>query len=71
MSDFVVRRPRDIPAGTTHTFATVDDGGADVVAVMTPEVDALVAALHGATTDEERAAVWARHNSSVVVAEDG
>ena len=54
-----------IPAGTTHTFATVDLGGADVIAVMTPEVDQLVAALHTASTDEERAAVWERYNSSL------
>jgi mannose-6-phosphate isomerase-like protein (cupin superfamily) len=52
-----------IPAGTTHTFATVDPDGADVVAVMTPEVDQLVTALHQAATDEERAAVWKRYNS--------
>ena len=55
-----------IPAGTTHTFATVDAGGADVIAVMTPEVDLLVTALHDAATDEERTAVWERYNSAVV-----
>ena len=55
-----------IPAGTTHTFATVDDGGARVLAVMTPEVDQLVTELHTAATDQERAAVWARHHSEVV-----
>jgi mannose-6-phosphate isomerase-like protein (cupin superfamily) len=54
-----------IPAGTTHTFATVDPEGADVIAVMTPEVDQLVAALHTAATDEERASVWARYNSAL------
>ena len=43
--------------------------GADVIAVMTPEVDQLVAALHQATTDEERASVWRRYNSEV--ADDG
>ncbi len=52
-----------VPAGTTHTFATVDPDGADVLAVMTPEVDQLVAALHSAATEEERATVWARHHS--------
>lgn len=55
-----------VPAGTTHTFATVDDGGAQVLAVMTPEVDELVQALHSASNDEERAAVWARYHSEVV-----
>jgi mannose-6-phosphate isomerase-like protein (cupin superfamily) len=55
-----------VPAGVTHTFATVDQAGADVVAVMTPEVDELVTALHQVSTDEERAAVWARHHSEVV-----
>src|SRR4051812_23693018 len=52
-----------VPAGSAHTFATVDPEGADIFAVMTPEVDQLVAALHSATTEEERAAVWARHHS--------
>lgn len=55
-----------VPAGTTHTFATVDAAGAQVLAVMTPEVDQLVTALHAASTDEERAVVWARYNSEVV-----
>jgi mannose-6-phosphate isomerase-like protein (cupin superfamily) len=54
-----------IPAGTTHTFATIDLEGADVIAVMTPEVDQLVAALHAAGTDEERATVWERYNSAL------
>ena len=55
-----------VPAGTTHTFATIDADGVQVLAVMTPEVDQLVAALHDASTDEERAVVWARYNSEVV-----
>ncbi|MEU4243282.1 cupin domain-containing protein [Actinoplanes sp. NPDC026619] len=54
-----------VPAGTVHTFATVDDGGARVLAVMTPEVDQLVTELHTASTDEERAAVWGRYHSEV------
>jgi quercetin dioxygenase-like cupin family protein len=58
-----------IPAGTTHTFATVDPEGADVIAVMTPEVDQLVAALHAAATDEERAAVWERYNSALATSD--
>jgi mannose-6-phosphate isomerase-like protein (cupin superfamily) len=54
-----------IPAGTTHTFATVDQEGADILAVMTPEVDDLVAALHGPMSDEQRDAVWERHRSAL------
>jgi mannose-6-phosphate isomerase-like protein (cupin superfamily) len=54
-----------VPAGTRHTFATVDPTGAEVFAVMTPEVDELVASLHAARSDEERAALWERHRSSL------
>ena len=53
-----------VPAGTTHTFATVDDAPVSVLAVMTEEVDALVTALHQVATDEERDAVWARFRSA-------
>ena len=55
-----------VPAGTTHTFATVDGAGAQVLVVLTREVDELVQALHAASTDAERAAVWARYHSEVV-----
>lgn len=55
-----------VPAGTTHTFRVVGDTGAQVFAVMTPEIDALVAELHAAATDEDRALVWARYRSEVV-----
>ncbi|MEH1128485.1 cupin domain-containing protein [Micromonospora sp. CPCC 206061] len=55
-----------VPAGTVHTFATADPEGARVLVVMTAEVDELVASLHRASSDEEREAVWARYNSSVV-----
>lgn len=55
-----------VPAGTTHTFATIDAEGALVLVVMTPEVDELVAMLHAASSDEERNNVWARYNSEVV-----
>ena len=58
--DFVL-----VPAGTTHTFATVGDDPVSVLAVMTPEVDALVQALHRTPADEHPA-VWARHRSAVV-----
>jgi hypothetical protein len=33
---------------------------------MTREVDELIQALHAASSDEDRAAVWARYNSEVV-----
>lgn len=56
-----------VPRGTTHTFATVGDGGAKVLVVMTPQVAALVEALHAPDlTPEMRAEVWARHDSIVV-----
>jgi uncharacterized cupin superfamily protein len=55
-----------VAAGTTHTFATVGTAGAQVLVVMTREVDELIQALHAASSDEDRANVWARHNSEVV-----
>jgi mannose-6-phosphate isomerase-like protein (cupin superfamily) len=55
-----------IPAGTPHTFATVDATPAQILAVMSPEVDQLIRALHSAGTDADRAAVWARYHSEVV-----
>lgn len=60
-----------VPAGTTHTFATVDAAGAQVLAVMTPEVDQLVTTLHTASTDDERAAIWARYHSEVTEQQPG
>jgi quercetin dioxygenase-like cupin family protein len=54
-----------VPAGTVHTFATVNDTPAVVLAVMTPEVDQLVTALHAASREQERAQTWARYNSSL------
>lgn len=54
-----------VPAGTVHTFATVGDEPVRVLAVMTPEVDALVQALHAAADDAERAAAWGRYNSAL------
>ena len=54
-----------VPAGTAHTFATVGDAIAEIVVVMTPQIEALIAALHDAA-DEDRAAVWSRFNSEVV-----
>lgn len=59
--DFVV-----VPAGTTHTFATVGDTPVSLLAIMTPEVDALVESLHAAGSDEERSGLWARYRSAIV-----
>ena len=55
-----------VAAGTIHTFATVDTGGAQVLVVMTREVDELIQALHAASSDVDRADLWARYNSEVV-----
>lgn len=55
----------NIPAGTVHTFANRGPGQTRVLAVMTPEIDELIAALHsesGTSADE----IWARYNASVV-----
>jgi quercetin dioxygenase-like cupin family protein len=52
-----------IPAGTVHTFANRGPAAARVLVVMTPEIDALISALHAGDTD---ASVWARYNASVV-----
>jgi quercetin dioxygenase-like cupin family protein len=54
-----------VAAGTVHTFATVGDEPVRMYCVMTSEVDALIKALHAASTDEERAAAWADHRSSL------
>lgn len=52
-----------IPAGTVHTFANRGPAAARILVVMTPEIDALISALHA---DDADAAVWARYNASVV-----
>jgi quercetin dioxygenase-like cupin family protein len=54
-----------VPAGTAHTFATVDDIAASILVTMTPQIDALVRELHQVPEDE-RHLVWARHNSRPV-----
>jgi quercetin dioxygenase-like cupin family protein len=54
-----------VPAGTVHTFATVGDEPVRMYCVMTPQVDALIRALHTAVTDEQRAAAWAEHASEM------
>ena len=58
--DYVV-----IPAGTVHTFATVGGRPSRILVVMSPEVQALIAALHAASSPEERDAAWAAHNSAL------
>jgi mannose-6-phosphate isomerase-like protein (cupin superfamily) len=52
-----------VPAGSVHTFATVGSEPVRVLVVMSPEVDALVTALHGGGAGAE---IWARHHSSLV-----
>ena len=53
-----------IPAGTVHTFATRGAAGTRVIAVMTPEIDELIQALHSGS-DESAAEIWARYHASV------
>ncbi|GAB3591759.1 hypothetical protein GCM10027446_10740 [Angustibacter peucedani] len=53
-----------VPAGSAHTFATVDDVGARVLCIMTPEIDELISALHEPGVDQ--AEVWQRYRSSLV-----
>jgi len=55
-----------VPAGTAHTFATVGDEGAQILVVMTEEIDSLIQALHSAATPEEQARVWTAHNAALV-----
>jgi quercetin dioxygenase-like cupin family protein len=52
-----------IPAGTVHTFANQGPAAVRILVVMTPEIDALISALHAG---DPGAAVWARYNASVV-----
>ena len=54
-----------IPAGTVHTFATHGDAGTRVIAVMTPEIDELIQALHQGARGESTAGIWARYNASL------
>ena len=53
-----------VPAGTVHTFANRGPAAARVLAVMTPEIDALITALHEPGADMD--AIWASHNASVI-----
>ena len=52
-------------AGTTHTFATVDNTPTSILVTMTPEIDALVRELHQ-VSEEERPSVWARYDSRML-----
>ncbi len=51
-----------VPAGTAHTFATVDDLPVSVLVTMAPHIDELIQELHR-VPDEERDTVWARYDS--------
>jgi uncharacterized cupin superfamily protein len=55
-----------IPAGAVHTFANRGPAATRVLAVMTPEIDALISALHSGERDGSGETVWTRYNSSVV-----
>jgi hypothetical protein len=48
-----------------HTFATHGEAASRIIAVMTPEIDALIAALHEAAPGPGQDAVWDRYNASV------
>jgi quercetin dioxygenase-like cupin family protein len=54
-----------IPAGTVHTFATHGDAGSRIIAVMTPEIDQLISALHDSSQDVPSEAIWSRYNASI------
>ena len=54
-----------VPAGTAHTFATVDDEPVSVVVSMTPDIDELVRMLH-TVPPQEMPDVWARFDSMLV-----
>lgn len=54
-----------IPAGTVHTFANRGPGDTRILVVMTPEIDALITALHSGAPGMTPDAVWAKYNASV------
>ena len=56
-----------VPHGETHTFRS--RRGAEVVAVMSPEIAELIDGLHERMTEEERAALWQRCRSRLVGSE--
>lgn len=57
-----------IPAGTVHTFANRGPGSARILVVMTPEIDALITALHSKEARDATDAIWERYNAAVVTA---
>ena len=57
-----------VPAGTVHTFANRGPGDTRILVVMTPEIDALITALHSGDPDTSPEAIWATYNASVVPA---
>jgi quercetin dioxygenase-like cupin family protein len=52
-----------VPRGSVHTFAT--RRGAHVLAVMSPDVAALIEELHQPMSDDDREALWGRYRSSL------
>lgn len=54
-----------VRAGAAHTFATAGGGGARVLSVMTPEIDALVRRLHDSDVGDIHA-IWSEHRSSLI-----
>ena len=52
-----------IPRGIVHTFATRK--GAQVVAIMSPEIADLIDGLHAAVSDADRAAAWEKSHSAL------
>jgi quercetin dioxygenase-like cupin family protein len=56
-----------IAAGTVHTFGNRGPGDTRILAVMTPEIDELITALHS-ETGTPAGAIWARYNALVVPA---
>ena len=53
-----------VPRGIPHTFAS--PGGVHLLAVMSPEIAELIDGMHADLGDDERAALWERHHSSLV-----
>ena len=52
-----------VPRGAVHTFST--PGGAHVLAVMSPEIAALVDELHTPKSADDRKALWGRYDSAL------
>lgn len=54
-----------VPAGTIHTFGTHGDRPTAMIAVLTPEIDELITALHEAGPGVGTDAVWTRYHASI------